>query len=113
QQRGIVETTAGKAGFITGLSVVFVPILGLFFGQRARGVQWIGAILAALGLYLLSGAADLTRLNPGDGFVLLGAVGWGAHILVVGHFSPRSDPLRFAIVQFVLCATLAGVAALA
>lgn len=105
QQVGLLSTTAGKAGFITGLYVVFVPILGLLFRLRAGFGGWIGALLAAAGLYLLSVTARFT-LAPGDGLVLLGAVFWAGHVLLLGFLSPRVDPVRLAAGQFAVCSLL-------
>ncbi len=110
QQMGLVYTTAGKAGFITGLYVVLVPILGLALGQRTSAFTWLGVALATIGLYLLSVRGDFT-IGLGDLLVLVGAVLWAIHILVLGHFSPRTDSTRLALVQFVTCAVLSLLAA--
>ena len=103
QQTGLVYTTAGKAGFITGLYVVLVPIIGLAFGQRTAAGTWIGAMLAAVGLYVLSVQGDL-RIQIGDLLVLLGAFLWAGHVLLLGHLSPGSDPVKLACIQFLVCA---------
>lgn len=105
QQMGMVTTTAGNAGFITGLYVVLVPILGLFLSQRASKGTWIGAVLAAVGLYLLSVTASLT-FSPGDFLVFLGAFFWAGHVLVIGRFSPNLDSYRLAFVQYAACSLL-------
>jgi drug/metabolite transporter (DMT)-like permease len=110
QQMGIVHTTAGKAGFITGLYVVLVPILGLALGYRTSAATWIGIILATDGLYLLSVRGDFT-IGLGDFLVLVGAFLWAAHILVLSHFSPRADATRLALIQFMTCALLSLIAA--
>ncbi len=112
QQAGLVFTTAGKAGFITGLYVVLVPIIGLAFGQRTALGTWIGALLAVAGLYLLSVQGDL-RIQIGDLLVLLGAFIWAGHVLLLGHLSPGTDPVKLACIQFFACAALSlGVALL-
>jgi len=111
QQVGIVSTTAGKAGFITSLYVVLVPLLGLLVGHRAGRNTWLGAILAAVGLYFLTMQGDF-RMAWGDLLVLIGSVLWATHMLLLGHFSPGRDPLRLACVQFMACAALSGVVAL-
>lgn len=111
QQFGVVYTTAGKAGFITSLYVVFVPILGLATGQRCGRWTWWGALLAAVGLYLLS-IQGWTGIALGDGLVLIGALFWASHVLAVGHVSPRIDPLRLAIGQFAVCSLLSLAGAL-
>ncbi|PIE76591.1 EamA family transporter [bacterium DOLJORAL78_65_58] len=115
QQFGVAHTSAGKAGFITGLYVVFVPLLGLVRGLRTRPVVWCGVVLAAVGLYLLSGEglsgeglgrAGLLRIGLGDGLVLAGAVFWALHVLGVGRYANRTNPLALAVIQFALCSLL-------
>jgi drug/metabolite transporter (DMT)-like permease len=100
-----VYTTAGKAGFITGLYVVLVPMLGVCLGQKTDTGTWLGAILAAAGLYLLSITEALT-LDPGDLLVLLGAFFWAGHVLIIGWVSPRLDPIKLAYIQFAVCSIL-------
>jgi drug/metabolite transporter (DMT)-like permease len=115
QQVGIVYTTAGKAGFITGLYVVMVPLFGLMLGQRAGTGTWIGALAAAAGLYLLSVNEDFS-IAFGDMLELVGAVFWAGHVLVIGRLSPgmdATDAVKLAAAQFTVCAGLslgAGVA---
>ncbi|MBN1886133.1 MAG: DMT family transporter [Candidatus Krumholzibacteriota bacterium] len=99
QQVGIVSTTAGNAGFITGLYVVFVPLLGLFAGHRPGGGTWAGALLAAAGMYLLSVRGGL-RMSPGDALVFASALCFAFHVLVIGWASPRSRPIELAMTQF-------------
>jgi drug/metabolite transporter (DMT)-like permease len=103
QQVGLVYTTAGKAGFITGLYVVIVPMLGLFFRQRSGAGTWIGAVLAAVGLYFLSVTGRFT-IDFGDLLVLCGACIWACHVLVIGWLSPRVDALKLACTQYLVCA---------
>jgi drug/metabolite transporter (DMT)-like permease len=105
QQVGIVYTTAGKAGFITGLYVVMVPFLGLFWGQRTHAGTWAGALLAAAGLYFLSITEELA-MGRGDFLVFLGALFFAGHVLVIGWLSPRMDSIRLAVVQFAACSVL-------
>lgn len=102
QQTGLLYTTAGKAGFITGLYVIFVPILGLFVGQRTGGGTWTGALMATAGMYLLSVESDFS-INRGDLLVLSGAVFWALHVLILGYLSPRTNPVRLAMFQFIYC----------
>ena len=101
QQTGLVYTTAGKAGFITSLYVVFVPLLGLLTGQSTGRWTWWGALLAAVGLYLLT-VKGWVGIALGDGLVLIGAIFWAAHVLTVGKLSGRIAPIRLAISQFVV-----------
>ena len=105
QQVGLVFTTAGNAGFITGLYVIFVPILGLLFRQRPGWGVWIGAILAVAGMYFLS-VTDAFTISRGDLYVLLGAIFWASHVLFIGHVSPRIDGLKLAVIQYVVCSGL-------
>jgi drug/metabolite transporter (DMT)-like permease len=110
QQIGIVTTTAGKAGFITGLYVVLVPLAGLLWGQRAGWGRWAGALLAAAGLYLL-GVTGRFTVARGDLLVLASALFWAAHVQLVGALAPRTDSLMLAAVQFAACAALSLTAA--
>ena len=110
QQVGLVDTSAGNAGFITGLYVVIVPILGLLFGRRPGAGVWIGAVLGAVGLYFLSVTKEFS-LAPGDGWVLLCAFVWAVHVWVVGYFSPRMVSSVLACGQASVCAILSLIAA--
>jgi len=112
QQVGLVYTTAGKAGFITGLYVIFVPMIGLTWGQRTDGATWIGALMAVAGLYLLSVTGTLA-LSRGDTLVLLCAVVWAVHVQLVGRLVRRFDPVVLACLQFVVCSLLSVIVALA
>jgi len=111
QQVGLVYTTAGNAGFITGLYVVFVPIMGLFWGQRTNAGTWIGALLAVAGLYLLSVEQDL-QISRGDFLVFCGAIAWAGHTHVLARLAPGSDPLMLAVAQFSTCALLSWISAI-
>lgn len=112
QQVGLVYTTAGNAGFITGLYVVIVPIMGLALRQRTNTGTWLGAFLAAAGLYFLSVTAQFT-IAWGDLLELIGAFFWAAHVLIIGWLSPRMDALKLAITQFAACSLLSLLTALA
>jgi drug/metabolite transporter (DMT)-like permease len=105
QQVGLVYTTAGKAGFITGLYVIFVPVFGLFLGIRLGIGGWFGAALAAAGLYFLSVTESFT-LAPGDFWILLGAIFWAIHVLILSRLSPKLDTIKLACAQFTVCAFL-------
>ena len=110
QQIGIVYTTAGKAGFITGLYVIIVPFMGLFLSLHIGRNAWIGALLATVGLYFLSVQDDFT-LAPGDLPVFIGAFVWAVHILVIGRVAQRNDAFHLACIQFAICAILSLIAA--
>jgi drug/metabolite transporter (DMT)-like permease len=111
QQVGLVFTTAGKAGFITGLYVVLVPLAGLIWGQRAGWSAWAGALACVVGLFLLS-VNESFGLERGDALVLLGAFFWAAHVQLIGWLSPRTNPVQLACLQFATCAVLSAGAAL-
>lgn len=99
QQIGIVYTTVGKAGFITALYVVIVPILSLFLGKRPTKKIWIAVILSVIGLYFLCMNESLI-LTSGDTMVMICAFLFAIHILVVGHFSPYTDGVKLSCIQF-------------
>ena len=105
QQTGLVNTSAGNAGFITGLYVVIVPIMGLLIRQRTNAGTWVGAILAAVGLYLLSVKGNFT-MGWGDLLVLGGAFFWAAHVILIGWLSPKLNTIKLAIMQFLICSIL-------
>lgn len=111
QQLGIVTTTAGKAGFITGLYVILVPLLALVWGERASALTWVGAVLAVVGLYFLSVTEDVV-LAVGDAWVLLSAFLFAVQIQLLAHLTQRIDPLPLAAVQFAVCSLLSWGAAL-
>jgi drug/metabolite transporter (DMT)-like permease len=105
QQVGIVYTTAGKAGFITGLYVVIVPVLGLIWKQRPGSGVWAGAILAVSGLYLLTVSNGL-GIELGDFLVFLCAIAFALHVLAIGWLVTRVDCVQLAAVQFAVTAVL-------
>ncbi|OPX56618.1 Threonine/homoserine efflux transporter RhtA [Oceanospirillum multiglobuliferum] len=110
QQVGLQYTTAGKAGFITGLYIILVPMLALFWGQRTGRNTWLGALLAVVGLYLLSINDDFS-LSYGDLLQLIGAFFWAGHVLMIGWLSPQLDAIRLSIVQFFTCGVISLIAA--
>ena len=105
QQIGLVYTTAGKAGFITGLYVVLVPFLGLFFRQKAGAHIWIGALVAVAGMYLLGVQNDFS-IEKGDLLELIGALFWAVHVQLIGHLSKKIDPLKLSSIQFLTCSAV-------
>lgn len=105
QQVAMVYTTAGNAGFITGLYVILVPIIGMSLKHRTHAGTWIGAVLAAFGMYLLSVTERFT-ISPGDLLVLIGAFFWAFHVHIIGWLSPRQDPLKIAVLQYAACSLL-------
>ncbi|MGC1377918.1 MAG: DMT family transporter [Anaerolineales bacterium] len=106
QQMGLQFTTAGNAGFITSVYVVLVP-LGLFLGWREHphGLAWVAALMALTGAFLLSTGGEFA-LRPGDALELAGTLFWTLHVIVVGKFAPRLDPIRFAAGQLLVASGL-------
>jgi drug/metabolite transporter (DMT)-like permease len=100
-----VSTSAGKGGFITGLYVIVVPVLGAMEGRRTGWGTWLGAVLAVGGLSLLSLNSQL-RLSHGDLLVLAGALLWAMHVLIIGRLMEHFDALLIAFQQFALVALL-------
>ena len=112
QQVGIQYTTAGKAGFITGLYIFFVPLIGIFFGQRTGSGTWLGAFIAVIGLYLLSINEDFS-IARGDLLQLICAVFFAAHVLVIGYVAKRMDPLKLSLIQYLVSGVLSFFIAIA
>ena len=101
QQIGLQYTTVGKTGFITALYVVLVPISGsLFFRRKVPALVWFCAILATVGLYLLTMTGSEFRLTKGDTLVFICAFAFAMHILVIGKFSPLTDGIKMSAIQF-------------
>lgn len=109
QQTGIAYTTAGKAGFLTAIYVVLVPVLGIFLKKKPRPILWVSVALACVGLYFLCFTDKTFSLAMGDAAMLGGAVMFALHIMVVDHFSPLVDGVKMACIQFWVCALVAGV----
>jgi drug/metabolite transporter (DMT)-like permease len=111
QQVGLQYTTAGKAGFITGLYVIIVPVLGLLWGNKAGKGVWLGALLAVAGLYFLSVEGGFA-INVGDMLVLVCAFFFAVHVLMIGWLSPKFNAVRLSIIQFFTTSLLSFVVAL-
>ena len=105
QQIGILYTTAGKAGFITALYIVLVPILGLIIGRKVRPILWVCVAIAAVGLYLLC-VKEGFSIGKGDLLVIACALGYAIHILVIDHFSPKTDGVKMSCIQFFIAGVL-------
>lgn len=108
QQFGIKYTTVGKAGFITAMYIVIVPVAGIFLKRKAGKFVWIGVALAIAGLYLLCINEDF-YIGKGDLLVLGCAVVFSGHILCVDYFSPLVDGVRLSCIQFFTCGILSGI----
>jgi len=111
QQIGLLFTSVTNAGFITGLYVVIVPILGLFLGIKTSLGTWIGAILATIGMTLLSITANFT-VAFGDLLQLTGAVLWASHVLLITNYAKKFDALLLACIQFIVCSVISCILAL-
>jgi drug/metabolite transporter (DMT)-like permease len=103
QQAGLQGTTAGNAGFITGLYVVLIPIfLAIFWNRKPSLVIWVAAFLSVIGLFLLS-TAGVMRINRGDTLVLISAVFWALHVIIVDRVVRRANVLHLAAGQYLVC----------
>jgi drug/metabolite transporter (DMT)-like permease len=111
QQVGIIYTTAGHSGFITGLYVVLVPIFGIFLGRKTGLPTWVGAALTLTGLYFLSAAGNLGAINPGDIITAVSAIFWTFHVLVIDALVKKVDPLALSSGQFACCGILSCIVA--
>lgn len=109
QQIGIQYTTVGKAGFITAMYIVLVPILGIFLRKKAGLRVWIAVVIAAAGLYMLCMTDGGFSLQRGDFLVLLCALAFSVHILVIDYFAPKVDGVKMSCIQFFVCALLSGI----
>ena len=99
QQYGLVHTTAGKAGFITALYIIIVPLLGIFMGRRVPRIIWCCVALAIAGFWLLCIKEGFT-VGLGDLMVLICSFFYSVHIMTIDHFSPRTDGVKLSCVQF-------------
>ncbi|MDR1318607.1 MAG: DMT family transporter [Treponema sp.] len=111
QQFGIIFTTAGNAGFITGLYVVFTPVFGVFLGRKTGRATWIGSIFTLAGLYFLSAAGRFASINPGDIITVISAVFWACHVLLIDRLVQGIDPVVLSSGQFAVCGFLALIGA--
>ena len=107
QQFGIEITgSAGKAAFLTGLYTIFVPIMRFMMGKRTSVLTFVGAAFALAGLFLLCMTGDKLTFSTGDILLIIGAVFWAVHILVVDNFVNSISPLKFSMSQFLVCGIL-------
>ena len=112
QQKGLEDTTAGKAGFITALYIVLVPIFGIFLKKKAPKIIWLGVALAVVGLYFLCINEELT-VTGGDLYVLLCAVCFAVQILAVDHFTQKVEGVELSCGQFLVMSVLSAAGMLA
>jgi drug/metabolite transporter (DMT)-like permease len=110
QQIGLVYTSAGNAGFITGLYIIIVPISGNLWGSRTPRPAWFGAAVALAGLYFLSVKTGFV-IGGGDLLVLASAFFWALHVHVIAHAAPRHNSLRLSVIQYSMVAILSLITA--
>ena len=111
QQMGVVYTTAGKAGFITAMYMLLVPVINFaLFKRKNTWLVWLAVLVGVAGMYLLCVTGDF-RLERGDMLVCVCAVLFSGHILCCDHFAPLGDPVRLSAIQFATAAVISGVAA--
>lgn len=108
QQYGIQYTSVGKAGFLTALYIVLVPVLGIFLKKKCGLQVWISVAVAVVGFYLLS-VKEGFRLEMGDIYLVLSALMFSVHILVIDYFSPKVDGVKLSCIQFFVCGILSGI----
>lgn len=106
QQLGIMHTTVGKAGFITALYIVIVPVLGIFVKKKVGWTVWISVVTATIGMYLLC-MTEGFHVGKGDLYLFFGAIAFSFHILVIDYFSPKADGVFISCVQFFTAGVLA------
>lgn len=111
QQLGIVYTDVGKAGFLTTLYIVFIPILYLFFGKKPDRKVFICVLLAAVGLYFISIKEGFV-IEKGDILLILGAIGYAVHLMVIAHYSPKTDNVMLSCIQFFVYSIISLIIAL-
>lgn len=107
QQIGMQYTTVGKAGFITAIYIILVPVLGLFFKKKCGILVWISVLLAMVGFYFLTMMGE-SSFTKGDAYVLVCAFMFSGHILCVDYFAPRANGVKMACMQFFVCGILSG-----
>ena len=105
QQVGLIDTDAGKAGFLTSMYIVIVPILGMFFGKKLSPATILGVFVAVVGLYFISGAGS-SGISPSDGLLILCAFAFAVQILLVERLGGNMDGLRLNSIQCLVCSVL-------
>lgn len=109
QQIGIQYTTVGKAGFITAMYIVLVPLLGIFLHKKVGFRVWLAVAIAVVGLYVLCVKPGEFSVQMGDLLVLLCAVAFSVHIMVIDHFAPTCNGVKMSCIQFFTCAVLSSI----
>ena len=109
QQIGILSTSVGKAGFLTALYIVLVPVAGLFFKKKCGVTVWIGVVCSLFGLYLLCMTEGSFALATGDLFLLGCAVVFTGHILVIDYFAPKVNGVWMSCIQFLVAGVISAI----
>jgi drug/metabolite transporter (DMT)-like permease len=105
QQWGMVYTTAGRAGFLTGVYIIFVPIIGIFFRNKTQWPTWVGVGMAMVGLFFM-GQVESDELFTGDILILLGSVLFALHMIFTGKLANQTSPFRLIFIQFVVASII-------
>lgn len=111
QQVGIISSGVGKSGFLTTLYILAVPILGLFLKRKIKPFMWVCIALGVIGMYFLC-VSETSALNSGDFMLILCAVCFGVHIMVIDHFVKKVDGVRLSLIQFFVVGVLSLITAL-
>ena len=110
QQAGMLYTSVGKAGFITALYIVLVPVMGIFMKKKVPVIVWMGVVLAAVGFYFLC-ITESFSINYGDVLLFLCAICFTFHILIIDYFAPKADGVALSCIQFwfsgIVCMSIA------
>lgn len=109
QQFALKYTTVAKAGFITSLYIIIVPVLGIFLRKKIGLKIWLAVFIALAGMYLLCAKGDKFALQIGDLYLLASALVFSFHILTIDYFSPKTDGVKMSCIQFFVCSILSGV----
>ena len=109
QQFGIMEASVGKSGFFTALYIVMIPVIGIFIGKRPGIKLWFCVALAVVGMYLLCMKDGSFTIERADIMLLLCALAFSFHILVVDYFLPKVDGVKMSCIQFFVCGVLSAV----
>lgn len=100
QQMGMVYTSASKAGFISSMYIIIVPLISVFLGRKFPWSLWLGVFLGAIGLYFLCGSNGISHIGYGDILIMISAILYSIHILVIDHFAPKVDSVKLSCIQF-------------
>ena len=114
QQFGIMTSTAGKAGFITACYIIIVPVLGIFLKRKTSPLIWLGVVIALVGMFFLCIMPSIKNdggfsFQPGDIQLILCSICFSFHILVIDHFSPKTNGIKLSCIQFLVCGILSGI----